>query len=226
MNEKDFYGVDLVWCIDGTKTPMMETILNVIKNNTYHFWHNYVNAMEMENKDVGSIRVKVIVFRDYKHQLEGIIESEFFKMPHEEQLLVQFVKDIKLVEGDINANYALEAFATALKSKWSNEEKRNRHIVVVFSDKEAYPLNINKDLTNYPKDMPKDLAHLGDWWEGTDQTMGGTYKPKAGRLAAFVPYAYPWNEITAWNRYWPTFITDRNREFSFEEVINILTGSF
>ena len=223
MNEKIFYGIDLVWCIDGTRTPMMENMLNVIKNNASHFWQSYLNAMKLEGKDVGSVRVRVIVFRDLKYHPAGIEESRFFKMPEEEQLLVQHVRDIELTVGNENTNYGLEAFATALKSKWNNKEQRNRNIIVLFSDKETYQLNGNKDLPCYPSNMPTDLAQLGAWWEG-EEAFNETYIAKNGRLVCFVPSGYPWNEITGWNRYWPTFIKDK--ELSFQEVIDILTGSF
>ena len=58
--------------------------------------------------------------------------------------------------------------------------------------------------------------------------MGGTYKPKAGRLVAFVPSAYPWNEITAWNRYWPTFSPAGTGlgDVEIQQAIDILVGSF
>lgn len=225
MEEKLLYGVDLVWCIDGTKTPLMEKILDVIKNNNSHFWKRYLKAMESEGKDVGSVRIKVIVFRDFNYQPHGIEESKFFLMPEEEQQLVQYVKDIVLTEGDENSNYSLEALATSLKSKWSNKEKRNRDIIVMFSDKEAFPLQMDKDFPYYPEGMPKDLAELSEWWEG-EIDLNNSYKAKYGRLVAFVPNRYPWNEIGSWNRYWPTYIVDENKEFDFQEVIDLLTGSF
>lgn len=228
MDKTEFvYGVDIVFCIDGTKTPTMEKVLLNIKREMATFVQKYADAMALEGKEIGALRTKIVVFRDFKYHLVGLEESKFFVLPDEEQDMVQYVNNIELTDGDKLENYGLEAIATALKSKWNAACKRNRQMMVIFSDKKAYPLSNNHDgLVYYPKDMPKDLPELGDWFEGEKQI--GTYKAKFGRLVAFVPRDYPWDDICGWSRYWPTFAINELElaNINFQQAIDILVGSF
>ena len=123
---------------------------------------------------------------------------------------------------------ALEAIALALKSDWTTGGSNRRHAILVFSDAPALPLGARAGSALYPSGMPASLAELGAWWAGTDQSLGGTYQPQAGRLVAFVPNAEPWTDLQAWNRYWPAF---SNAGAGLEEVdtqnaIDLLTSSF
>ena len=76
--------------------------------------------------------------------------------------------------------------------------------------------------------MPRDLAELGAWWEGTDQSLDSTYQVNAGRLVAFVPNAAPWTEMQAWNRYWPAFSNAGTglSDVDMQSAIDLLVGSF
>ena len=107
-----------------------------------------------------------------------------------------------MVEGE-DRSPSLEAFATAIKAKdWTQQSQKKRHFIFIYTDKKTIELG---ERPNYPNDMPKDLAELGHLWE---ESTDLSYRPKAGRLVAFVPYSYPWVDIQTWNRYWPIFMSE------------------
>ena len=220
------YNIDIVMCIDGTGS--MGPIIDEVKSNALSFYKKFVDAMNLEGKTATQVRVKVIVFRDFECDEHPIEESDFFVLPDQEAEFNAFVAGIRAEGGGDIPENALEAIALALKSDWTTGGSKRRHAILVFSDAEALPLGARAGSSKYPAGMPADLAQLGAWWEGEDQTMGGTYQAKAGRLVAFVPSAYPWNEITAWNRYWPTFSPAGTGlgDVEIQQAIDILVGSF
>ncbi|MBQ7563289.1 MAG: hypothetical protein IJT16_04790, partial [Lachnospiraceae bacterium] len=120
------------------------------------------------------------------------------------------------------------AIALALKSDWTTGGSKRRHAILVFSDAPALPLGDRKNCAGYPDGMPADIAELGSWWEGTTQTLSGSYQAKAGRLVAFVPNAEPWTEMQAWNRYWPAFSPAGTglAEVDIQSAIDLMVGSF
>ena len=221
------YFVDIVMCIDGTAS--MAPIINEVKGNALSFYQRFAEAMEEVDKDIAQTRIKVIVFRDYKDDREGaMVESPFFTLPDQIEEFHSFVESIEAFGGGDLPENALEAIALALKSDWTTGGSKRRHAILVFSDASALPLGERSDYPNYPSGMPKDLAQLGAWWEGTDQTFCGTYQPKAGRLVAFVPNAEPWTEIQSWNRYWPAFSPAGTglKDVDIQSAIDLMVGSF
>ena len=219
------YYVDIVMCIDATGS--MSPILNEVKNNALSFYHRFIDAMTEEDKDVAQLRIKVIAFRDYGCDSEPMKESAFFVLPDQNAEFEAFVQGISASGGGDGPENALEAIALALKSDWTTGGTKRRHAVLVFSDAPALDLGARASAGSYPSGMPKDLAQLGAWWEGTDQELGSTYQPNAGRLVAFVPNANPWCDLQAWNRFWPAFSNAGTglEEVDIQAVIDLLVGS-
>lgn len=220
------YNVDIVMCIDATGS--MAPIINEVKENALSFYQKFVDAMDENDKSVEQLRIKVIAFRDYGCDSEPMIESQFFTLPESNDAFRAFVNGIEAKGGGDEPECALEAIALALKSDWTTGGSKRRHAVLVFSDASAHPIGLFQDKPNYPTNMPKDLAQLGAWWEGTDQTLTSTYQAKAGRLIAFVPNATPWTELSAWNRYWPAFSKAGTglKDIDVQSAIDLLVGSF
>lgn len=219
------YCVDIVMCIDATGS--MAPIIEEVKNNAMSFYQKFIDAMEENDKEVSELRIKVIVFRDYMCDSEPMVESEFFVLPDQNKAFRNFVEGIEALGGGDGPENALEAIALAIKSKWTTSAAKRRHVILVFTDAPALPLGERADCPNYPKDMPKNLAELGSWWEGTSQELSTTYNRKAGRLVAFVPNAEPWTELQAWNRYWPAFSPAGTglADVDIETAIALLVGS-
>jgi len=220
------YNVDIVMCIDGTGS--MSPIINEVKENALTFYQRFVDAMEENDKEVSQLRIKVITFRDYGPDASPMEQSEFFVLPDDNERFRECVNAITATGGGDAPENALEAIAYALKSDWTTGGSKRRHAIMVFSDAPALALGERSSSASYPTDLPKDLAELGAWWEGTDQSMGGTYEPKAGRLVAFVPNADPWTELQAWNRYWPAFSPAGTglSDVDIQSAIDLLVGSF
>ena len=219
------YNVDIVMCIDGTGS--MSPIIEEVKENALSFYKKFIDAMEEEDKTVDAVRVKVIVFRDYGADAKPMEESKFFVLPDEDAEFNAFVKGIEAIGGGDIPENALEAIALALKSDWTVGGTKQRHAILVFSDAPALELSARAGVPGYPVGMPKDLAELGSWWEGTSQEMGSPYNPKYGRLVCFVPNAYPWTDIQTWNRYWPAFSAAGKGldDVDIQAAIDLLVGS-
>lgn len=220
------YCVDIVMCIDATGS--MAPIINEVKDNALSFYQKFVDGMEEAEKSVDQLRIKVIVFRDYICDSDPMVESDFFVLPEQSDSFRRFVSDIEASGGGDTPENALEAIALALKSKWTTNGSKRRHAILVFSDAPALPLGERSGCPNYPSGLPSNLAQLGSWWEGTDQSLGSTYQPKYGRLVAFVPNAEPWTELQAWNRYWPAFSPAGTglKDVDIQSAIDLMVGSF
>ena len=220
------YFVDIVMCIDATGS--MAPILNEVKNNALTFYEKFEAAMEENEKTVDELRVKVIVFRDYICDAEPMKESRFFYLPNDREDFRDFVSSIEATGGGDTPECALEAIAKALYSDWTSGGSKRRHAILVFTDAPAVPLGERADCPSYPSNMPRSLAELGSWWEGTDQSFTGRFDPRYGRLVAFVPNAEPWSDIQAWNRYWPAFSNAGTglSDVDMQSAIDLLVGSF
>lgn len=219
------YYVDIVMCIDATGS--MSPIIDEVKRNALSFHQKFIDAMEDSNREVAQVRVKVIAFRDYGCDAEPMRESDFFTLPDQNGEFEAFVNGIEATGGGDGPENALEAIALALKSNWTTGGDKRRHVVLVLTDAPALPLGERAGSGSYPSGMPTDLAQLGAWWQGTDQTLGSTYEAKAGRLAVFAPNATPWTDLQAWNRYWPTFseLNEGLKEVNIATTIEILKGT-
>ena len=220
------YCVDIVMCIDATAS--MSPIIDEVKNNAISFYQRFIEAMDENDKEVEQLRIKVIVFRDYEIDSEPMVESEFFVLPDQNDAFRSFVNSIEAIGGGDKEENALEAIALALKSNWTTGGSKRRHAILVFSDAPALELGKRAGCAGYPEGMPADMAQLGAWWEGTDQTLSSTYQPKAGRLVAFVPNATPWEDMQAWNRYWPAFSPAGTglSDVDIQSAIDLMVGSF
>ena len=173
----------------------MAPIIEEVKGNALSFYQKFIDAMEENDKEVDQLRIKVISFRDYGCDDEPMVESQFFTLPDQNEEFKNFVNGIEAKGGGDGSANALEAIALALKSDWTTGGSRRRYIIFVHSVASVLPLGERSDCPNYPSGLPQNIAQLGSWWEGTDQTLGSAYQPKAGRLVAFVPNAVPWTEI-------------------------------
>ena len=220
------YNVDIVMCIDATGS--MSPIIDEVKKNALSFYQKFVDSMDENDKEVEQLRIKVIAFRDYGCDEEPMVESPFYTLPDQNDEFKGFVNSIKAKGGGDDPENALEAIALALKSDWTTGGSKRRHAILVFTDAPALRLGERANSAAYPSGMPKDIAQLGAWWEGTDQTLESTYQPKAGRLVAFVPNATPWTELQAWNRYWPAFSKAGTglKDVDIQSAIDLMVGSF
>lgn len=228
-NEQGIYHVDIVMCIDATGS--MRPCINAVKESALTFYESFTEEMAVAGKDVAKLRIKVIAFRDFgavhSEAYAALEESPFFELPEDAEAFKSFVEAIRPKGGGGDGpESALEAIATAMKSDFTTEGMKQRHVILVFTDAAALPLDKHADKEGYPVGMPKDLAELGAWWEGESQEFSGTYKRKAGRLVAFAPKKEPWTVMESWNRYWPAYTTSVGlADVDMATVFDLLVGS-
>ena len=181
-------NVDIVFCIDATAG--MYPIHEEIKRNAFLFHGQLRETLIEKHRTVNQIRLKVIFFRDVYVDSDAFIESKFFVLPDEEDAYAAFVNNAVARGGGDEPESGLEALAKAIASDWVNEGQRRRHIIIIFTDAPAHPLDKPErdSCVQYPSGMPKDLIELEALWRGS--------MDHAKRLAIFAPNAYPWNGIS------------------------------
>jgi len=77
------YAVDIVFCIDvtGSMTP----IIDQVKANALRFYDDVQTNLTAKGKNVDTLRVRVVAFRDFKADGEAALqESPFFTLPSEQ----------------------------------------------------------------------------------------------------------------------------------------------
>ncbi len=188
------YHVDMVFCIDATGS--MRHALDIVKRNAFNLYKDVTFAMEKKHKVVSRMRIRVIAFRDYVADGEqAMLASDFFELPRQAQEFYECVEGIDPRGGGDIPEDGLEALAYAIRSDWTREGVKKRHIIVVWSDAPTHPLGHGKIAPWYPEGMAKDFEELSLWWE--DEQLGGAMDENAKRLLMFTPDAPDWNRISA-----------------------------
>lgn len=184
------YSIDLVMCIDATKS--MAPLINDLKSNVKKLLREIVYQIELHNRSIEQLRVKIIAFRDYKYDAEPMLESIFFVLDKELDALQDFLNGIEMTGGGDGPENALEAMALAMKSDWVKTGYKRRHDIIVWTDSAALPLGARKGCLNYPNDMPADFAELRNLWEGPEMDR------LAKRMLIFAPDTEPWSDMEEW----------------------------
>ncbi|MBQ8414841.1 MAG: VWA domain-containing protein [Clostridia bacterium] len=218
------YCVDIVMCIDATGS--MSSIIDEVKSNALSLYSKFVDEMELQNKFVEALRVKIIAFRDFICDSNPMVESKFFELPEQAAELRTFLDGVEAIGGGDGPECALEAISVALNSNWTTEGYKRRHIIVVFSDAPTMTIGERAGCPNYPSDMPSDMKELSSRWEGTDQLYYGSYNFEAGRLLGFVPDDPSWRRLQSWNRTTLTYTAAKGcSDIEMDEIINTVVGS-
>ncbi len=187
------YNVDMVFCIDATGS--MRHVIDFVKKNALSLYEDIVSAMEKKHKVISQMRVRVIAFRDYVADgEEAMLSSEFFVLPDEAQQFYQCISGISAKGGGDIPEDALEALGYAIRSDWTREGVKKRHIIVMWSDAPTHELGYGKVAPWYPEGMAKDFDELSLWWE--DEQFGGNMDENAKRLLLFAPDAPEWSRIS------------------------------
>lgn len=192
-NYKLTYNVDMVFCIDCTQS--MDNIIELVKNNALNFYSDVTEAMAAKSKIINQLRVRVVAFRDYLADgKDAMLVTDFFNLPEEAADFEKCVRSIQAEGGGDDPEDGLEALAYAIKSKWTDEGVKKRHVIVVWTDEATHPLGFSRDSEYYPNGMAKDFQELSEWWGGTQQN--GFMNDNAKRLILYTPDAPEWDKIT------------------------------
>jgi len=220
-------NVDIVLCIDATGS--MGPIIEEVKRSAMTFHGKISEALAEKNRDVSTLRIKVVVFRDYYCDGDKAMAiSDFFKLPDQTDGFNSFVSSIRADGGGDEPENALEAIALAMKSDWNTEGARKRHIIMVWTDASAHKLEKAAEGSKparYPTDIPSSLTELSDMW---NDNQSGIMNMSAKRLILFAPEAYPWSTIgTEWDQtVWiPSKAGEGMEGTDIRTVLDVLAGS-
>lgn len=219
------YNVDIVFCIDVTGS--MHGILETVKTNALKFYPDLQKALEEKDKNVESLRIKVIAYRDFYADGSGAISTtEFIDIKSDVETFNKFIHSLEPDGGGDEPENGLEALALAMKSDWVKDGDRQRHIIVAWSDASTHPLEKNSGSkpSNYPTGMPKDFNDLSDWWEGQTYMSNSTAK----RLIVFAPDSNSWTDIaTHWENtvHYPSKAGDGLADIDYKTILSAIVNS-
>jgi hypothetical protein len=177
-------------CIDATSS--MGPYINDAKKMALRFDEVIRNELAKKEKRVDQLRAKLIIFRDIGNDGldEALLESDFLNLPDENETFRDYINQIVPKGGGDEPENSLEAIARAMNSSWTKEGDKRRHLIVMFTDAAAHPLEKSGSIKgNYPEDMPSSFEEFVDMWEG--QVMDD----KSKRMLIFAPHKYPWRNV-------------------------------
>ncbi len=221
VNDGADYYVDIVMCIDATGS--MSPIIEEVKANAMAFCEKFHEEMDANGKNVAGLRIKVIPFRDYACDgTAAMDQSEFFVLPEQNEEFRSYVMGIRAAGGGDEPENALEAMALAMRSAWTTDGVKQRHVILMLTDASAVPLGdpFRTSSPSYPKDMPASLAELYGMWEDMPSK-------NSARLVLFAPEAYPWTDLMDWNNVWACFCQPGGGlgELDFDMITQVLVSA-
>lgn len=184
------YHVDITMCIDATGS--MQPVIDMVKNNALNFDERLKSALADKEKNVDKLRMRLIFFRDIYHDglEESLMGTDFVELPDEKETFRDWLEGVQATGGGDAPETSLEALSVAMNSEWTREGDKRRHLIVMFTDDAAHPLEKSEAFSGeYPEGMPKNFSEFVEMWEG--QTMDDTAK----RMLIFAPNKDPWPTI-------------------------------
>ena len=176
--------LDIVFCMDGTGS--MDCCIESVKNNARLLYKKIQEEMERNSNVVDALRIKVIVFRDYKSDgANAMVESEFFELPADEKYFDDYLSKIEAIGGCGEDANGLEALYYAMKSNFAATDKKDRQIIVLFADTPPIPIKNRKGYPYYPDDMVDYNGLIYTWnkFQGYDSSL----TEKGKRLIMYAP---------------------------------------
>ena len=218
-------NIDVVFCIDGTGS--MSPCLANVKSNARRFHMEFVSAMTDLGSEIDSMRIKIIVFRDYECDGDqSMVESPFFELPTDTADFEKFLADITATGGGDGPENGLEALYYAMKSDFTTGAK-DRQVIVLFTDAEALDLGKRAGCPGYPSDMV-DKAGLISTWSCTAQDSSLKLRERNKRLVMFAPSGTKYQTLKSeLNRslFEPVNMADGLGDIDFQDIIKIIAAS-
>jgi hypothetical protein len=92
-NQQVTYHVDLALCIDATGG--MRDVIERVKENALTFHSSLMHVLELKDKRVDVLRVRVLAYRDYYDtKAPAMSTSDFFTLPTQQDEFKAFVNTI------------------------------------------------------------------------------------------------------------------------------------
>jgi len=217
-------NIDIVFCIDGTGS--MTPCIDNVKNNARRFYVDFAKAMTDMGSEIDMMRIKVIVFRDYKCDgQQSMVESPFFELPAEDSEFSTYLDGIHATGGCGEDANGLEALYLAMNSDFTTGAK-DRQVIVMFADTSAIPLGKRGNYPEYPAKMVNDEGLLETWMCTQDHTT--KLRERNKRLVMFAPKGTCYETMKQrYNRsiFTPVEIYRGLDDISFADIIKIIAAS-
>jgi hypothetical protein len=220
------YAVDIVFVIDitGSMTPVIEQV----KAGALSFHERLMHTMGEKDKIVNNLRLRVVAYRDYyDNASDALFETPFINLPEGAPHFHNYVSGLYADGGGDEPESGLEGLAVAMASDWERGMDRRRHVIVLFTDASAHPLEAShgRAVPGYPAHVPTTFDDLTDQW---DDPQGYVMEFASKRLLIYAPDVYPWNAISAdWDNvlHYPSRAGQGLNELEFGQIIDAIAGS-
>ena len=220
------YAVDIVFVIDitGSMTP----VIDQVKAGAMGFHDRLLEVMGAKDKYVSSLRLRVVAYRDYyDNASDALFHTPFFALPDQATQFTTYVSGLYADGGGDEPESGLEGLALAMASDWERGLDRRRHVVVLFTDASAHPLeaSASNPVPGYPTGIPRTFDALTDQW---DDPQGMQMEYAAKRLLLYAPDVYPWNVISAsWDNvlHYPSRAGHGLNDVQFGQIVDAIAGS-
>jgi hypothetical protein len=218
-------NIDIVMCIDATSS--MGPCIDNVRKNAKKFYTDFVDVMTNQyNSDVTSLRVQVIVFRDLECDMEGLVKSEFFELPEDDDLFERFLNGIQPLGGGDYKESGLEALYEAMTTDWIARSTNDRQVILLFSDSDAIGFTEKRNRPGYPNNFDE-AQFLSAWM----CKLGNRNKlsERGKRLVMFAPAKSIYEDRLQKNmnrsQFKPVLPMKGMSDITFDEVIKILCAS-
>lgn len=217
--------VDITLCIDGTGS--MRSCINSVKDNACRFYRELKREMNDMRSEFDILRIKVIVFRDFKCDgRNAMVESRFFELPADDNEFSAYLDGIR-AEGGCDENAAgLEALYKAMTSDYIATGPKDREVIVLFADTTAIPLGVRGNCPGYPKDMVDADGLLETWM--CVQSRPSQLRERNKRLVMFAPKGSCYEDmLQTYNRsrFIPVEIHRGLDDVSFDSIMSVIAAS-
>lgn len=174
---KEKFKADVVMCIDCTSS--MNNIINTIKKNALTFYPDLKQKCISQGKEITSMRIKVIGFRDI-NDTTPFEKSSFYDIPAKEDDFKKFVSHLSPFGGDDAPEHGYDALAMAINSDWKKGNDVHQ-IIILWTDNASHPLSGRNG-------VPMSLTELTSLWK---EKMSN----KGKRLILFAPADNSWTTL-------------------------------
>jgi hypothetical protein len=226
------YKIDIVFCIDVTGS--MQPFIDSVKSHVLSIPGELLYKFSAKGKTADQIRVRVVAFGDCKTDTNAINASPFFTvLPAEQNSEFDYFVSALRAHGGGEPKSGLEALSVALCSDWVLDGDRQRHMIFLFTDGLAHPLEdrVGEIPAAFASQIPSSIDKLTDGWEGGGQSASGfatTIRQPARRLVLFAPDMYPWPAIgDSWQQtvFLPSKAGDGLAEVEYDTILEVLANS-
>ena len=232
MSQGVSYKIDIVFCVDVTGS--MQPFIESVKEHILSIPGELLYKLSVKGKTADQIRVRVVAFGDCKTDTNAINASPFFTvLPAGQNSEFDCFVSALRAHGGGEPKSGLEALSVAMCSDWVLDGDRQRHIVVMFTDASAHPLEdrVGEVPAAFASQIPSSIDKLTDGWEGGGQSASGfatTIRQPARRLVLFAPDMYPWPAIgDSWQQtvFLPSKAGDGLAEVEYDTILEVLANS-